>query len=479
MRKSVLLGVTAVIMCFLTACQCSHEWIAADCITEKSCVKCNVTEGEPLGHSWQEASCTAPKTCSICNQTEGVAIGHSWTEATCAAASTCQICGATEGESLPHAMGNWNVDGETMSRSCQSCLETETTEYDEERFLSDLVCGTWNQSVTTIYHPTKLEYSLTANSDYQLTLLEDRTFTGYLGYSLQGTWSVKEISQADGKTVCSLVLDCSEMEESKPGKHLELVVEDAVASVADTEKKSTHVYAFRRQDGKLRAEEEFLVGHWTMLMVESFVPGGKANRQFASECSLTLNSDGTLTASFGGERTGRWVFHESYTGKGDLMETWSYAVQFDGDDEAFSMDLKEKESLCISEDGGKVVRNQWFGKLSQEESELFQSAGNILPGTWQAVSAIRQNPETDAFDLQTDPGDFSMTFREDGTFTMNVENVEGTWEQYPYRYFKDSGCMVMLGYNDTYNSCTLALDRTLSFWQDIDGELICLTLEKK
>ena len=98
-RKACL---TIVVLCvlFLAGCQCSHEWVEADCTTPKTCSLCGETEGEPIGHTWVEASCTAPKTCSVCGETEGEALPHTWVEPNYQDPKTCSVCGATEGEPL-------------------------------------------------------------------------------------------------------------------------------------------------------------------------------------------------------------------------------------------------------------------------------------------------------------------------------------------------------------------------------------------
>lgn len=81
-----------------TGCSCSHEWAEADCVTPKTCSKCQETEGEALGHRWREATCTAPRTCASCGLTEGGPLDHTWVEANYQTSRTCTVCNATEGE---------------------------------------------------------------------------------------------------------------------------------------------------------------------------------------------------------------------------------------------------------------------------------------------------------------------------------------------------------------------------------------------
>lgn len=70
-RRIALTLIAAMCIALLTGCSCRHEWAEADCVTAKTCSKCNETEGVALGHSWQEATREAPKTCTNCAETEG------------------------------------------------------------------------------------------------------------------------------------------------------------------------------------------------------------------------------------------------------------------------------------------------------------------------------------------------------------------------------------------------------------------------
>lgn len=103
-RYLSLLAMMILCVCVFTGCQCSHEWTEADCITPKTCTKCEETEGEALGHNWEEATCTAPKTCTVCGLSEGEAQAHVWTEVSCAAPKTCEGCGLTEAK-------HWSIPG--------------------------------------------------------------------------------------------------------------------------------------------------------------------------------------------------------------------------------------------------------------------------------------------------------------------------------------------------------------------------------
>ena len=121
-RYRSLLAMMILCVCVFTGCQCSHEWTEADCITPKTCTKCEETEGEALGHNWEEATCTAPKTCTVCGLSEGEAQAHVWTEVSCAAPKTCEGCGLTEGEALEHT---WVEANYQAPKTCSVCAATE------------------------------------------------------------------------------------------------------------------------------------------------------------------------------------------------------------------------------------------------------------------------------------------------------------------------------------------------------------------
>lgn len=78
MKKLRLAVLVMLLILCLSACACKHEWVAANCTDPKTCINCNITEGESLGHNWIDSTCTTPKTCESCGITEGKPLGHTW-----------------------------------------------------------------------------------------------------------------------------------------------------------------------------------------------------------------------------------------------------------------------------------------------------------------------------------------------------------------------------------------------------------------
>ena len=68
----------------LTGCACKHQWTEETCVTPKTCMLCEETEGEPAGHNWVEATCEFPRSCSACSATEGQPLPHSEATRYCA-----------------------------------------------------------------------------------------------------------------------------------------------------------------------------------------------------------------------------------------------------------------------------------------------------------------------------------------------------------------------------------------------------------
>ena len=153
-----------------------HDWRDATCTTPKTCARCGLTEGEPLGHSWRvktvlrAATCVktgeAAYICDLCGETKTDALpldpdrhtglktvekpleptcteagylgavscadcgavlearveqparGHEWQDATCTAPKTCARCGLTEGEAAGHS---WLPEDDKAPGTCAAC----------------------------------------------------------------------------------------------------------------------------------------------------------------------------------------------------------------------------------------------------------------------------------------------------------------------------------------------------------------------
>jgi len=79
---------------------CAHVWVAANCVTPKTCSICGEISGSPIGHEWTAATCTSPKTCIVCGEVSGTVLEHKWLDATYSSPKTCSICQVTDGDPL-------------------------------------------------------------------------------------------------------------------------------------------------------------------------------------------------------------------------------------------------------------------------------------------------------------------------------------------------------------------------------------------
>lgn len=171
-KKMRILAIFLVLALVMTGCCLKHEWVEADCLTPKTCAKCEKTEGEALGHDWADATCTAPKTCGHCGETEGDALGHDWAEADCVNPKTCGRCGETEGEALGHSNSGWKAtDADTMANTCTVCGFAEEKPMDREFIGRQQILGKWELTSITM-REVWFDYA----PGWTLEFFEDGTF---------------------------------------------------------------------------------------------------------------------------------------------------------------------------------------------------------------------------------------------------------------------------------------------------------------
>ena len=119
-----------------------HEWQEATCTTPITCIKCDETQGEPLGHTWVDATCSSPQTCSVCGETSGHSLKHDWLDATCTEPKTCSLCGETKGDPLGHYVFSF-----------RSYVSVEPT--CESPGISETKCGRCDEVIETKSIPAK------------------------------------------------------------------------------------------------------------------------------------------------------------------------------------------------------------------------------------------------------------------------------------------------------------------------------------
>lgn len=208
------------ILCILllTACQCKHDWVEADCTTAKTCARCKEVIGEPLGHAWIPATCTEAKYCSACGRTEGVPEEHNWVPATCTTKMYCEDCNTTSGTVADHdwipAVSTNGIEG----RICVDCQEIEMpTDYwipltecekthasNEEAHFQDVVVGDWNTRAGKL--PDAIRFCVSGKENYKNTHFCIYKLNGNFDY-LSGLISFMDKSEKYATAKIQIYLD--------------------------------------------------------------------------------------------------------------------------------------------------------------------------------------------------------------------------------------------------------------------------------
>lgn len=182
MKKRILFtALFAFCVVLLTACQCEHDWVEADCTTAKTCVRCKEVIGEPLGHAWVPATCTEAKFCSACGRTEGSPADHNWIPATCTQPMYCADCFTESGTTAEHdwipAVNRNGIEG-FVCADCQEvsmptnywiplteCEKTQAS--NEEAHFQDIVVGDWDTRAGEL--PDSIRFCVSGKESYKKT----------------------------------------------------------------------------------------------------------------------------------------------------------------------------------------------------------------------------------------------------------------------------------------------------------------------
>lgn len=192
MKKRCLLLLAALLAVGLfTGCCMRHEWMRADCTDPKTCIRCDKTEGGPLGHTWQEATCTRSQVCGSCGVEQGSALGHSWLEADCTQPKRCQVCSHTEGAALGHVMDTGVISGELITGICTVCGQSASQQIDWSTVPQRLVTGRWEgilltDGTNTVDAPEETYLEMDADGTC-VTLLAGDEYTGTWEFYIHDT----------------------------------------------------------------------------------------------------------------------------------------------------------------------------------------------------------------------------------------------------------------------------------------------------
>lgn len=423
-KKLLILSLLILCLCVLAGCECKHEWVEADCLTAKTCTKCEAVEGDPLGHDFAPATCQAPETCTRCGLTQGESLGHEFAPATCQAPETCSRCGEVRGETLPHTYSDWVLGDTDMTRACVNCGTQETTALDREVYLQQLLSGHWDLYGTTDNGQSYSVYNFKNDFLYYFSAASDGSAVLYNGKEASNFTSctLEKYEEIDGTGTYSFVLT-SEDGVQVYGYILDMENEDGL--VFPTGESSQILLTKNRE---LAAAME---GTWA----------ATANGQV---CALTLNADRSFSGDLGGQVTGTWQLKPPYISYGyrTAYITLRYTRDGEAHTESLSVDLGYANttleaylrqdgylSFGISLDDDTYLN---FTHMSQEDLALLEAAmaegREKITGEWTSTEVSTWSYSSSTWDERSTT-DYTITFAEDGTFTASLDQERsGTWE---------------------------------------------------
>ena len=437
MKKTTVLF-TSLLLCLLmlAGCECKHTWTEADCLTAKTCTECGTVEGEALGHDWAAATCDAPETCTR--------------------------CGETQGDVLEHVMGKWGFTSSTMVRSCELCGKEEVTDIDRELFIKEEIANYYDFYFEVSDDGDTSIHDLMSNvlAPY-VNIYADGTIDLYMDTLYHCTWEYVDYQDKEDYDVYTIRFQGEE--EGFWGTINCLYTEESVSLTMPI------------------AETRF----WTFVDNAELAPhmvGTWVTNENGQIYTMTLNEDRTFTADFGEEISGIWQLRFPHVSGGYRYGGLTLSYELNGEtvtttDTGFDLgreDTTIEEFIAnyfyIGAHINEEIGYSQFQKMNEEQIRKLQEAldkGNdMILGDW--TSTTKNVFHYDGSDSEkTEVTGYSISFREDGTFTLKLdEEKSGTWafskadvddwstsysyvltfegedeQKYPYLYVPESGPM--------------------------------------
>lgn len=363
-----------------------------------------------------DASCEAPRTCTVCGKTEGEALGHTWMDASCENPKICTVCRHTEGEALGHNFEMWTVMEEDMYRVCDYCSYEERSEIDREVLLRQELAGHWRFACFVwngVFDQRDFEEGVEFNFDF----LEDGSAVFYGGgEAYEGHWEFDNYAVGEnGEDLYGAYFLVDGIENTGYWFWLQLEEAGYYSMIVPIDTESGEAYY-------TLLKSSMLAGCW-----EAEVDG--------KVYSLNLCEDGTFTGDMDGMVSGQWS-------QGVSDDWWVEAVlllKYDQEgislpsvfELSFSSDTPWSGTIyeaggrgSFTPDWGASGLNypvydhftEWNFEPSRKagtfRSDAWWDEGQKIPGTW-----VSKNVRYD----------YTLTVREDGTFTaMLDEEFSGT-----------------------------------------------------
>ena len=451
-RTYILLLSLLLLAALLSGCECDHQWVEADCLTPKTCEKCQATEGEALGHDFAPASCTAPETCTRCGETQGETMEHDFAPANCTVPETCVQCGETRGEPLGHSFGDWAVEGDTMSHTCEVCWYAEALPVDYSLVLTEKLTGHWDYVMGMVngqYHDYFALKTVAGELGTWLRFSGDNTGTLY--------------RDETGEEPITWAFDRYEVVEEIPQYHFVIATEDQTLITAQLSDYS---------DGEdllsLTADENNVTILRSHPLLSSAIEGCMVSTDDGALHVLNFNEDRTVTGDLNGrEISGTWYLSPVYISYGYLHIDLLIHFTEGGESQV----AKAKISLTdpnTSLDEYLRYNSSFYGSFWENERDTYryhtmdessipaleaamEEAPTLLVGPWQS-SRVDNVGVIDERVTQ----DYSITFAEDGTFTAQLDKERsGTWalnDIYPGDYISVSYALTFDGVEDSVHA---------------------------
>lgn len=435
-----------------------HDWLNATCSASQTCTRCSETQGEALAHIYGEWSFTDERmthTCSVCSFEESTELDRElylstllggWWDFTAlyqdgslqSAEELIYLdtsvffgsdnCAIVTFPSKTIYEGVWEF--ESYAREGEQDIYNFTLPSDDSAVSMMLIQQDKQSLLTVISGDLMLVYTqnpeasqfvagswgvkpylgaINIGADYWVNFHEDRTVEGYLNGPVNGTWLLVPMSDSQ----CGIVIRYDQAgEEQLIQVKMDLIENEAVFYL-------NRKLPFEKKDEdyieNIRMSREIILGTWTSLsLCDNYSPhySLKSPEEITHEYSITFQADGTFSAIFGREYSGKWsVFSVS----NETDTEFIYELYFDGQEDLIGISLDTKYNTLYCHDLPDTNnRTMVLAQLNEDALAFFSQAFDLV-GTWKTGSGK------------------TWTFSEDGTYTASLDSESnGTWE---YRYF--------------------------------------------
>ena len=299
--------------------------------------------------------------------------------------------------------------------------------------------GTWTSldySISTYSAETyTYEEQQGVSADYNITLMEDGTFTANLNNVYTGTWKLESIRRdANGATYgynlsAPGIEDFSYFQVSASGR--------GYAYIKELNRTGSN-YNFKQMDEAEIAAYSKLIEDAPSMIVGEWFPAD------AQGLSAEFNEDGTFTVHYTVQTeegevptdlTGNWYFRTFSVAQDAVYYFYDFETFMDlGIPDVDPIASREDSALqlTVSDTSTKLTLNSYkvSGTLLNEEGfASMKDAAAKIAGRWSADTAFLHSAEGQP--TVEVPVTYYLDIAEDGSFTGHTDqDIQGTWEYY-------------------------------------------------